>query len=89
MHKPLLGEIPIADLERGYSGHVGMRATTVRFGEDLWAMLERESRRVGVSAAQFVREATIMRLGAIAGGRGDQCRDQREGKDPQVREDRE
>lgn len=48
-----------------------MRATTVRFGEDLWAMLERESQRLGVSAAQFVREATIMRLAALAGGRGD------------------
>jgi len=48
-----------------------MRATTVRFGEDLWSMLERESRRLGVSAAQFVREATIMRLGSIAGSRGD------------------
>jgi GAF domain-containing protein len=50
---------------------MGMRATTVRFGEDLWAMLERESQRLGVSAAQFVREATIVRLGYIAGGRGD------------------
>jgi hypothetical protein len=48
-----------------------MKATTVRFGEDLWAMLERESGRVGVSAAQFVREATIIRLAVLAGGRGD------------------
>ena len=50
---------------------MGMRATTVRFGEDLWAMLERESQRLGVSGAQFVREATIMRLASIAGRRGD------------------
>src|SRR5215211_6437863 len=50
---------------------MGMRATTVRFGEDLWAMLERESRRSEVSAAQFVREATILRLAALAGSRGD------------------
>ena len=50
---------------------VGMRATTVRFGEDLWAMLEAESRRAGVSAAQFVREAAIIRLAALAGRRGD------------------
>jgi GAF domain-containing protein len=50
---------------------VGMRATTVRFGEDLWAMLEAESRRAGVSAAQFVREATIIRLAALAGRRRD------------------
>ena len=48
-----------------------MKATTVRFGEDLWAMLEAESGRSGVSAAQFVREATIMRLAMLAGGRGD------------------
>jgi GAF domain len=50
---------------------MGMRATTVRFGEDLWSMLERESRRLGVSAAQFVREATILRLAVLAGSRGD------------------
>jgi hypothetical protein len=48
-----------------------MKATTVRFGEDLWAMLERESTRVGVSAAQFVREAAIIRLAMLAGSRGD------------------
>jgi hypothetical protein len=50
---------------------VGMKATTVRFGEDLWAMLERESSRLGVSSAQFVREATIIRLAMLAGSRGD------------------
>jgi GAF domain len=50
---------------------VGMKATTVRFGEDLWSMLERESRRLGVSSAQFVREATIIRLAMLAGSRGD------------------
>jgi hypothetical protein len=48
-----------------------MRATTVRFGEDLWAMLEREAARGGTSAAQFVREATILRLAMLAGLRGD------------------
>jgi GAF domain-containing protein len=48
-----------------------MKATTVRFGEDLWAMLEHESRRLGVSSAQFVREATIIRLAMLAGSRGD------------------
>jgi signal transduction protein with GAF and PtsI domain len=45
---------------------VGMRATTVRFGDDLWAMLERESDGLGISAAQFVREATILRLAMLA-----------------------
>src|SRR5215207_2129884 len=48
-----------------------MRATTVRFGEDLWAMLEQEAGRSGLSAAQFVREATILRLAMLAGIRGD------------------
>ncbi len=50
---------------------MGMKATTVRFGEDLWAMLDGESKRLGVSAAQFVREATIMRVAMLAGARGD------------------
>ena len=48
-----------------------MKATTVRFGEDLWAMLEREARNLGVSTAQFVREAAIMRIAMLAGSRGD------------------
>jgi len=50
---------------------MAMKATTVRFGEDLWGMLERESRRLGVSAAQFVREAAIMRVAMLVGRRGD------------------
>jgi GAF domain-containing protein len=50
-----------------------MRATTVRFGEDLWAMLEQEAARSGLSAAQFVREATILRLAMLAGIRGDEA----------------
>jgi hypothetical protein len=50
---------------------MGMKATTVRFGEDLWMMLERESRRLGISAAQFVRESTIMRVSMLAGSRRD------------------
>jgi GAF domain-containing protein len=49
-----------------------MRATTVRFDESLWAMLEREARAQGVSAAQFVRDATILRIAAVATRRGDE-----------------
>jgi GAF domain-containing protein len=45
----------------------------VRFGEDLWAMLEQEAGRSGLSAAQFVREATILRLAMLAGIRGDEA----------------
>jgi GAF domain-containing protein len=48
-----------------------MRATTVRFGEDLWALLERESVRHGISAAQFVRDSTILRIAFLAAERGD------------------
>ena len=48
-----------------------MRATTVRFGEDLWQQLEREAERSGVSSAQFVRDATILRLAYAAAERGD------------------
>src|SRR6476469_7359880 len=49
---------------------MAMRATTVRFGDDLWTMLEREAGRHGVSAAQFVRDATILRIAYLAGERG-------------------
>ncbi len=39
-----------------------MHQTTVRFGRDLWSVLEREAERLGVSAAQYIREATLARL---------------------------
>ena len=48
-----------------------MRATTVRFSEALWKLLEREAGREGVSAAQFIRDATIMRAAYAMGERGD------------------
>jgi GAF domain-containing protein len=48
-----------------------MRATTVRFSEDLWQLLDDESTMQGISAAQFVRDATIVRLAFLAGRRGD------------------
>jgi GAF domain-containing protein len=50
---------------------MAMRATTVRFSEDVWGLLEREAQREGVSAAQFVRDATVMRVGYAMGRRGD------------------
>jgi GAF domain-containing protein len=52
-------------------GVMPMRATTVRFSEDLWQLLEDESTRQGISAAQFVRDAAIVRLAFLAGRRGD------------------
>ena len=48
-----------------------MRATTVRFSEDLWQLLDDEATRQGISAAQFVRDAAIVRLAFLAGRRGD------------------
>jgi GAF domain-containing protein len=48
-----------------------MRATTVRFDDALWRLLERESGREGVSAAQFIRDATIVRIAYAMGRRGD------------------
>jgi hypothetical protein len=48
-----------------------MRATTVRFSEDLWELLEAEAVAQSISAAQFVRDSAIMRLGVLSGRRGD------------------
>ena len=48
-----------------------MRATTVRFSEDLWRLLEREAEREGVSAAQFIRDASVMRAAYAMGRRGE------------------
>ena len=43
-----------------------MHQTTVRFGRDLWGVLEQEAERLGVSAAQYVRDATLARLAYAA-----------------------
>jgi len=48
-----------------------MHQTTVRFGPDLWEALEVECVRLGVSAAQYLREAALARLAYTAGKRGD------------------
>jgi GAF domain-containing protein len=48
-----------------------MRATTVRFSDALWKLLEREAEREGVSAAQFIRDATVLRAAYAMGRRGD------------------
>jgi hypothetical protein len=49
-----------------------MHQTTVRFGADLWQALEEEGSRLGVSVAQYVREAALARLAYSAGKRGDE-----------------
>ena len=48
-----------------------MRATTVRFSEDLWRLVESEAEREGVSAAQFIRDASVMRAAYAMGRRGE------------------
>ena len=54
-----------------YYGDMAMRATTVRFSEDLWTLLEQEAAATGVSAAQFVRDATVVRIAYLMGRRGE------------------
>jgi hypothetical protein len=49
-----------------------MKVTTVRFGADLWALLEDEAARVGVSVSQYIREAALARAAAAATARGDE-----------------
>ena len=48
-----------------------MRVTTVRFSEDHWKLVEQEALREGVSAAQFIRDATMVRTAYAMGQRGD------------------
>jgi hypothetical protein len=47
-----------------------MKVTTVRFSETLYAAIEAQARREGVSTAQFIREATILRLGQLMAEKG-------------------
>ena len=49
-----------------------MHQTTVRFSPDLWQALEAECARIGISAAQYVREAALARLSYTAGQRGEE-----------------
>ena len=49
-----------------------MRATTVRFSDDLWQLVDHEAEVQGISAAQFVRDAALLRAAALMGARGDE-----------------
>jgi hypothetical protein len=49
-----------------------MHQTTVRFGADLWGALQVEAKRLGVSVAQYVRDAALGRLSYDAGRRDEQ-----------------
>jgi hypothetical protein len=48
-----------------------MRATTIRFPNDLWEQLEREARNQGISVAQYVRDAALYRVAFSAGAASD------------------
>src|SRR5215212_7199886 len=48
-----------------------MKATTVRFSEDLWSTISAEAELAGLSASQFIREAALARAAAAAGARGE------------------
>jgi hypothetical protein len=47
-----------------------MHQTTVRFSTELWQALEVEAAALGVSVAQYVREAALAQLAYSAGWRG-------------------
>jgi GAF domain-containing protein len=48
-----------------------MHATTIRFTDDVWRLLEREAAQQGISGAQFIRDATIMRVAFTMAERDD------------------
>jgi hypothetical protein len=55
----------------GHFWDMPMRATTVRFNEALWTLVEQEAVRDGVSAAQYIRDAAVLRTAYAMGRRGD------------------
>lgn len=50
---------------------MALHATTVRFSEDLWELLGREAAQQGVSVAQFVRDAALLRVASVMTRRGE------------------
>jgi hypothetical protein len=48
-----------------------MHQTTVRFGPDLWVLLEHAAKDAGVSIAQYIRDAALARMAYTAGRGGD------------------
>ena len=61
-----------------------MRATTIRFPNDLWDQLEREAKKQGISVAQYVRDAALYRVAFSAGvASEEEARNDPGGKPPQ------
>jgi GAF domain-containing protein len=50
---------------------VPLKAATIRLSQDLWSLLEEEAARQEISVSQFVRDAALLRVGHLAGARGD------------------
>ena len=48
-----------------------LKAATIRVSPDLWSLLEGEAARQEISVSQFVRDAALLRVGHLAGARGD------------------
>ena len=48
-----------------------LKAATIRLSRDLWTLLEEEAARQEISVSQFVRDAALLRVGHLAGARGD------------------
>ena len=49
-----------------------LKAATIRVSQDLWGLLEEEAARQEISVSQFVRDAALLRVGHLAGARGDE-----------------
>ena len=69
MSDPISPKHKAPGLSRREDAGSAMKATTVRFSTDLWALLEAEAARTGVSVAQYVRDAALARAAFAAGAR--------------------
>ena len=49
-----------------------LKAATIRVSPELWTLLEEEAGRQEISVSQFVRDAALLRVGYLAGARGDE-----------------
>jgi GAF domain-containing protein len=49
-----------------------LKAATIRVSPELWTLLEDEAARQQISVSQFVRDAALLRVGYLAGARGDE-----------------
>lgn len=56
-----------------YTPGCSMRVSTVRLSEDHWKLLKREAMREGLSAAQFIRDDTMVPTAYATGQRGDEA----------------